>query len=95
MKRILSLILLLVLLTGCTITGKVVDEMDKQPTKADKEVVALDKAIADKDIMQCYYIQTQQIREKCFLSLAQELNDSSICKNLLGSLKESCITSLN
>ena len=51
----------------------------------------LEKAIAEKDISVCYNIQTQNIREICFIKLAQELNDPSICNNLLGeSLKSSC-----
>lgn len=91
MRQILILIMLLVVLTGCQITGKVVEEIEEQQTQEEKDYIELNQAIAEKDISVCYSIQTQQIREECFISLAKELNDPSICNNLLGkALKDSC-----
>ena len=91
MKKILSLIVLLLFLTGCGITGKVVEEVKEQSTQEEKDSVDLYRAMAEKDVSVCYSIQTQPVREECFIKLAEELKDPSICDNLLGkSLKDSC-----
>lgn len=84
------IVFLLILVTGCTITGKVVEEIEEQPTMEIKESAEITKAIQTKDIKICYYIQSQKVREDCFIQLAKELNDPSICKNLLGSLRDIC-----
>lgn len=95
MKRILILITLLitllVFLTGCEITGKVVEEIEQQMTQGEKDFLELNNALGDQDVSICYSIQTQGIREDCFITLAKDLQDPSICNNLLGiSLKDSC-----
>ncbi|MBD3355265.1 hypothetical protein GF361_04740 [Candidatus Woesearchaeota archaeon] len=90
MKKILSLLIVLVFLTGCGITGKIIEEVEEQPTQEEKDQAKLDEAVEEKDVSKCYYIQEQLIREECFKVLAKELNDPSICNNLLGGLKESC-----
>ena len=85
------MILLLVFLTGCTITGRVIEEIDKQPTQEEKDQVSLEKAVKEKDVGACYFIQTQPVREVCFILVAKELKDPSVCNNLLGkSLRNSC-----
>ena len=90
MKRILSLLLLFVFLTGCGMTGKVVEEIEKQPTQEENDLNALNIALAEKDVSVCYYIETQPVREQCFMLLAEELKDASICKNLMDSLRTTC-----
>ena len=95
MKRILCLILILVFLTGCTITGRIVEEVEKQLNQEEKDQLNLEKAINEKDVSICYLIQTQNIREQCFIFLAKELNDNSICNNLLGSLRKNCKLEIN
>ena len=91
MKSIISLILVVVFLTGCEITGKAVQELEDPQTQDQRDTSNLEKAIAEKDISVCYNMQTQNIRELCFVRLAQELKDPSICNNLLGtSLRNSC-----
>ena len=90
MRRILSLLLLVIFLTGCGMTGKVVEEIENQPTKEDSDLNALNVALAEKDVSVCYYIETQPVREQCFMLLAEELKDPSICKNLMGSLRTTC-----
>ncbi len=90
MKKILSLLLLLIFLTGCGITGRIIDEVEEQPVQTEKDQARLDEAVEEKDVSNCYYIQDQLLREECFKTLAKELNDPSICDNLLGGLKESC-----
>ena len=95
MKRILALILILSL-TGCAITGRVVQEIEEAETQEEKDTAALEKAISEKDISICYNIQTQPIREVCFIGLAKESGDASICNNLLGrSLREQCKEGVN
>ena len=96
MKRIIALILVLVFLAGCGITGRVVEEIEEQQTQEEKDTSSLEQALAEKDVSKCYGIQTQNIREVCFIGLAKELNDASICNNLLGrSLKNSCKAGIN
>jgi len=91
MNKILALILVLVFLTGCEITGRVVQEIGDQQTQEEKDQASLEQALAEKDVSICYSIQTQPVREVCFISLARELKDESICNNLLGkTLKNSC-----
>lgn len=91
MRKILLLAVLVIFLTGCGITGKVVQEIEQQPTQDEKEQAMLDEAISEKDVTKCYTMQTQHIREACFMKLAQELKDPSICMNLLGkSLRDTC-----
>lgn len=92
MKRLLIILALLVLLTGCGITGRVVQEVEKQPTQSDNDLNALNIALAEKDVSVCYPIETQPIREQCFMLLAKELKDTSICRNLIGSLRETCVS---
>lgn len=93
-KKTIALLIFLLFLTSCTITGKAVEEIKKQPTQQERDLTNLAQAQQEKDVSYCYYIENQPIREECFLSLAQQLNDPSICSNLLGSLKESCLSSL-
>ena len=88
--RIVPLLLLIIFLTGCAFTGRVVEEVEKYPTQQEKDQTNIEKALAEKDVSYCYSTQTQEIREECFMSLAQELGDPSICENLLGSLRYSC-----
>ena len=82
--------MLIIFLTGCSITGRVIEEVEKVPTQEEKDQADLEKAIDEQDVSICYSIQTQPVREACFTKLAQELKDPSICKNLLGSLREYC-----
>ncbi len=91
MKRILILLTLLIVLTGCGITGKVVEEVKEQQTQEEKDTDNLIQAISEEDVSICYDLQTQNIREECFKSLAKDLHDPSICNNLLGrSLRDDC-----
>ncbi len=92
MKHTLLLFLMIgVLLSGCTMTGRAVQEVEKVPSLEERDSEDIKKAVDEKDITICYSIQTQHIREACFIKLAQEMEDPSICSNLLGkSLKESC-----
>ena len=87
MKKFFLLILLL--LTGCTITGVPFVEVEKL-TLEDKDKSRLEGAIQEQDVSECFSIQTQLIREKCFVTLAQDLQDEAICNNLLGELKDKC-----
>ncbi len=82
---------LIILLVGCEITGRVVEEIENTPTQEEKNQIDLENALAEKDISVCYGIQSQLIRDDCFVLLAKELRDESICNNLLGkSLRNSC-----
>ena len=83
--------LLLVVLTGCGITGRVVEQVEKQPTQEESDLASLNIALAEKDVSVCYPIETQPIREQCFMQLAEELKDESICRNLMGSLRKACV----
>ena len=76
-------------LTGCTITGTAVAEIEPT-TLLHRDKANYDSALVEEDISYCYSIQTQPIREECFLALAQKLQDPTICNNLLGSLQRSC-----
>ena len=49
-----------------------------------------DKDLVEEDVSVCYPIETQNIREQCFMLLAEKTKDESICRNLLGSLRETC-----
>ena len=96
MKRIFALILVLMFLVGCGITGRVVEEIEEYPTQEKKDMANLEKALDKKDVAACYSIQTQGVREACFIGLAKELGDPSICNNLLGrSLRNSCKENIN
>ena len=95
MRKILSLILLLVFLTGCGITGRVVEKVEKQMNQEQKDLIDLNLALSEKDVAMCYQIQTQPVREQCFMLLAKELDDASICRNLMGSLRTTCKTVVN
>ena len=90
MRQIIALAMLLVLVTGCGITGRVVEEIEEQPTQEDADVNTLNIALAEKDVSVCYSIETQPTREQCFILLAKELEDPMICNNLMGSLRETC-----
>ena len=90
MRRILLIIPVLLLLAGCGMTSKVVSEVEEAPTIGDRDQVKLEQALAEKDASVCNYIQTQDKREECFVSVAKELNDPSICNNLLKPLRNSC-----
>ena len=90
MRKIILAILLMFLITGCSITGRVIQEAEKVSIQEDRDQADLEKALTTKDVSMCYYIQTQPTRESCFMKLAQELKDPSICNNLMGSLRESC-----
>jgi len=96
MKRILGLIAILILITGCEITGRVVQEVENQTTQADRDIDNLEKAVKEDDLALCYKIQNQQIREDCFIQMAQLRENPSICNNLLGnSFREQCRESIN
>ena len=90
MKYIVAVIAVLLLLSGCGITGKIVEEVENQPTQSEKDQAALEKAIENKDVSICHKLQDQPTRESCFIALAKETGDKSICYNLMGSLRESC-----
>jgi len=92
MKAIFSIILILIFLTGCGITGQVVSEIEEQQTLEQKDQESMEDALSKGEVSLCYGIQTQDIRETCFIELAKKLKDSSICNNLLGkTIKQSCI----
>ena len=91
MKRLILLLVMIVILTGCGITGRVVQEVEEIPTQNEKDQAELEAAVSSKDVSACYGIETQPTREVCFILLAKELNDPDICNNLLGkTLRESC-----
>jgi len=89
--RIAIAILLIIFISGCGMTGRVVEEVQEQSSQQDTDKISLTQAIAQKDVTKCYGIQNQPIRESCFIQLAQITNDTSICNNLFGrSLKNTC-----
>ena len=93
MKKLIALILL-IFLTGCSIeelTGRVAQEVEKVPTQLETDQANLEKALSEREVSPCYSIQNQEIREDCFISVANELSDPRICNNLLGnSLRNQC-----
>ncbi|MBD3249186.1 hypothetical protein GF336_04015 [Candidatus Woesearchaeota archaeon] len=90
-NKILIIFILSIFLSGCTMTGMVVKEVEEVPTQEERDQSEISKALAEKDISVCYSIQSQHVRESCFIKLAQAMGDASICDNLLGkSLKQSC-----
>ena len=95
MKRIIPILILLIFLTGCGITGRVVEEIEDQKTQEDQDLDKINLALAEKDVSICYPIETQPVREQCFILLAKELQDPSICKNLIGSLRTTCNSVIN
>ena len=93
--NIIITILILILLTGCTITGFVAKEIEDTETVDEKDLKLLTQAIDEKDTSKCNYIQVQNIREQCFTSLAEILNDKSICDSLLPQPKNRCLQQFN
>ena len=90
MKAILSL-MFVVFITGCGITGSVVQNIEQLETIEERDAAYLENALELEDISNCYKIQTQPIRESCFIALAQLTGDDSICKHLLGdTLRSAC-----
>lgn len=94
MKAVIALILLF-LISGCGFTGNVVNELSEQPTQLETDQSALADAVSSEDVYICYNILSQQVRESCFIQLAQIMDDPSICDNLLGNdLRASCIVGI-
>jgi PBP1b-binding outer membrane lipoprotein LpoB len=90
--KIISIIAIIILLTGCQITGYVTKEISKAETVEDKDLKLMAEAVNEKSPSKCNFIQTQNIREQCFISLASILNDSSICNSLLApSPRDKCL----
>ena len=90
--KIILTIFILILLTGCGMTGYVAKEIEDTGTIADKNLAQLAEAVNDKDPVKCNYIQVQDIREQCFMSLAVILDDKAICNSLLApSPRDKCL----
>ena len=93
MKYIIALLLVVSLfVSGCGITGMVVNEMEEAKDAEEKDLDSLNVALLERDVTVCYPIESQHVREQCFMQLAEELKDVKICRNLLGSLRETCKT---
>ncbi|MBW2992470.1 hypothetical protein KY345_04600 [Candidatus Woesearchaeota archaeon] len=92
-KKILLLLSVCILLTGCGITGKVVESLDQEvEAQLESDYSKLVDALDKEDPTPCYYIMTQNIREDCFIRLAKKTDDKSVCSNLLSGPKDECLS---
>lgn len=91
-KKIIFLVALCVLFSGCGITGNVVQQLDSGvEAQLEKDYIKIVDALDQKDYTICYDIMTQNIREDCFMRLAKNTKDKSVCKNLLPGLRADCL----
>lgn len=92
-KKLIFFLLSCVLISGCGITGKVIETLDSEvEAQLEKDYSKIIDALDKKDPTMCYYIMTQEVREDCFMRLAVHADDQSICKNLLSGPKDKCLS---
>lgn len=96
-KVIFLTFIFLVFVSGCEITGKVVEDISDIDYKGltEKDADHYKEALKEKSADMCNYIQKQEAREDCFIDMAEFLQDKKICDNLLAVKKQECLKKIN